>query len=149
MKRLFIIFSAAMASFVMGCDNDSTVNPQPTGIAKITGMVYADFNLANNSPSQTWDVVANRKLIIEIYDDYSETSKYMESTTDGTGAYSLEIPVGNRPLEVRIESVDFKMGVTEADNTTVTQTVFYGNLLDANATVVMGGEYIRDIYYNQ
>jgi len=146
MKKLFIILSAAMSSVVMSCDNDSTVNPEPSGTAKITGTVFADFNLANNSPTQTWDAVANRKLIVGVYDDATESVRYFEATTDGTGAYSIEIPVGNRQLEVGIMSVDFKQTVTNADNTT-TQQIFYGSSLSTDLDVVKGGEYIRDIYY--
>jgi len=147
MKKLFIILSAATASLIMGCDNDSTVNPAPTGTAKITGNVYADFNLANNTPTQTWDAIVSRKLIVGVYDNVSESVRYFDATTDANGAYSIEIPVGNHELEVAIWSVDFKQTVTNGDNTT-TEVLFYGDSFYTDLDVVKGGEYIRDIYYN-
>lgn len=148
MKKLFVILFAVGASVLTSCDNENSVNPQPLGTAKITGTVYADFDYTNNSGGVTWDKVANKKIIIAIYDDYTNTQRITETTTDANGNYSIELKVGNNGLEVELWLVDFKHPVKiSADETE--EILFYGEWFNTGVNyVVKGGEYIRDIYYN-
>jgi major membrane immunogen (membrane-anchored lipoprotein) len=147
MKKLLVVASLISSAMLTGCDNENSVNPQPLGTAKISGTVYADFDYTNNTEGTTYDKVANRKMIAYVYDDYSESGNFrvIETSTDANGNYSIEIPVGNRELEVDIKLVDFKQTVKYADTTE--EEVFYGDWFYESEDVVKGDEYIRDIYY--
>lgn len=146
MKKLFLFLSVVAAFAITSCDNDTSVNPQPLGKAVVTGTVYADFDFTNNESGTTYDKVANKKVIAAIYDNYYESVRYVETTTDGSGNYTIEVEIGNRELEIRIHLVDFKADVRYADG--VKNEIFYGGGFSAGADLQKGGEYIRDIYYN-
>lgn len=150
MKKLFVIASLVGAAMLTGCENENSVNPQPLGKAKITGNVFAEFDYTNNNDEMTWDNVANKKMIVYVYDEYSDSDsnyRVIETTTDANGAYAIEIPVGNRELEVSIKLVDFKQTVKYgADDSE--EELFYGDYFWTSVDVVKGDEYIRDIYYN-
>jgi len=149
MKKLFLLLSVVTAFAITSCDNDTSVNPQPLGKAVVTGTVYADFDLTNNSPEPTVDKVANKKVIAEIYDDYNGSTRYVETTTDGNGNYTFEIEIGNRPLDMDISLVDFRADVRIAAGENGFQNrIFRGDYFGAGAYLEKGGEYIRDIYYN-
>lgn len=151
MKKLFLTLSLVATLTFTSCDNDNAVNPQPLGKATITGTVYADFDYTNNDDEKTWDVVANKKMIVEIsqYNPETETitsTRFIETTTDANGNYSIEVPVGNISLEVSMKLVDFRADVKTSEGTE--SVIFYGNWFNSGADVEKGGEYIRDIYYN-
>jgi len=127
--------------------NDNSENPQPLGKATVSGTVFANFDYTNDTNGTTWDVVANKKVIVSIYDEYTETNRYTETTTDGSGNYTFEIEIGNRSLEVHVELVDFKSDVKQDGGTE--SEIFYGDDFSATIySVEKGGEYIRDLYYN-
>jgi hypothetical protein len=146
MKKLFLILSVVTAFAITSCDNDNSVNPQPLGKAVVTGTVFADFDFTNNASGTTYDKVANKKVIAAIYDNYNESVRYVETTTDGNGNYTLEVEIGNRELDVYIHLVDFKADVRYADG--IKNEIFYGEGFSTNLDIEKGGEYIRDIYYN-
>lgn len=146
MKKLFLILSVVTAFAITSCDNDNSVNPQPLGKAVVTGTVYADFDFTNNNSGTTYDKVANKKVIAAIYDDYNESVRYVETTTDGNGNYTLEVEIGNRELDVNIHLVDFKADVRYGDG--IKNQIFYGEGFYTSLDIEKGGEYIRDIYYN-
>jgi hypothetical protein len=146
MKKLFVTLFAVSAVAFTSCDNENSVNPQPLGTAKVSGTVFADFDYTNNTDGKTWDKVANKKVIVEIYDDYSETVRYMETTTDANGNYAVDVELGNRGLEVGLQLVDFKQTVKYEGETQ--EETFYGDYFNSGLWAVKGGEYIRDIYYN-
>jgi hypothetical protein len=149
MKKLLVIASLVSSAMLTGCDNENSVNPKPLGDAKISGTVYAEFDYTNNDIEDTYDKVANRKMIVYVWDEYSNSDsnyRVFETTTDADGNYSIEIPVGNRELEVSVKLVDFKQSVKYEDE--VEEEVFYGDGFWANFDVIKGDEYIRDIYYN-
>jgi hypothetical protein len=148
MKKLFLTLSLVATLAFTSCDNDNAVNPQPLGKATITGTVYADFDYTDNDDEKTWDVVANKKMIVEIYyyNGETETVRYVETTTDANGNYTIELEVGNYELEVSAELVDFRADVKYDEGTE--NEIFYGNGFRTGADVLKGGEYIRDIYYN-
>jgi hypothetical protein len=142
MKKLFILLAVVGAAFFTSCDNENTVNPQPTGKATITGIVYYNFDLTNDDPNVTKDKVANRKYIVTITND--EKSSFQEGTTDANGNYSVEVTVGNDPIdEVTIELVDFRQSVKTASDKTEEKDIT--GLSTSVENVVKGGEYIRDI----
>lgn len=146
MKKLFLILSFVATLALTSCDNDNSVNPQPLGKATITGTVYADFDYTDNDTEKTWNVVASKKMIVAIYDNYTEKVRYTEIMTDANGNYSFELEVGNRALEVTFKLVDFRADVKYDDGTQ--NQIFRGNYFYGGAEVEKGGEYIRDIYYN-
>lgn len=146
MKKLFLLLSVVTAFAITSCDNDNSVNPQPLGKAVITGIVYADFDYTNNNSGKTYDKVANKKIVAAIYDNYNESVRYIETTTDGNGNYTIEVEIGNRELEIHIHLVDFKADVRYADG--VKNETFYGEGFSTGSDLEKGGEYIRDIYYN-
>lgn len=148
MKKLFLTLSLVATLAFTSCDNDNAVNPQPLGKATITGTVYVDFDYTDNDDEKTWDVVANKKMIVQIYyyNGETETVRYVETTTDANGNYTIELEVGNYELEVSAQLVDFRADVKYEDGTQ--NEIFYGNGFRTGAEVVKGGEYIRDIYYN-
>jgi hypothetical protein len=146
MKKLFLLLSVVTAFAITSCDNDNSVNPQPLGKAVVTGTVYADFDYTNNTSGTTYDKVANKKIVAAIYDDYNESVRYVETTTDGNGNYTIEVEIGNRELEIYIHLVDFKADVRYADG--IENETFYGEGFSTGADLEKGGEYIRDIYYN-
>lgn len=143
MKKLFTILSLMGAAIFTSCDNDNSVNPQPLGIATVKGTVFAQFDYTNSD----YETVANRKMIIAIYDEYNESVRFTEATTDANGNYSFEVEVGNRGLEVGMQLVDFKADV-KYDASTTEEETFYGEGFENGAYIIKGGEYIRDIYYN-
>lgn len=143
MKKILFVLSFAGAALLSSCDNENSENPQPTGTATISGTVYAEFDYTNDD----YETVANKKVIAVIYSYYSDNYHFTETTTDANGNYTLEIKVGNQPLEVDIFLVDFKENVKySADNTE--EEIFDGDDFGTGAEVVKGGEYIRDMYYN-
>jgi hypothetical protein len=149
MKKVFVILSVVSALIFSSCDNENSVNPQPLGKATISGTVYAEFDYTNNSPETTLNTVANKKLLVEIYDYVTDESRFIESTTDASGNYSIKIEIGNHRSEVNVDLVDFKQDVKYAEGTE--SVTFYGNYFymeDGWVEIVKGGEYIRDIYYN-
>jgi hypothetical protein len=149
MKKLFVIASLISSALFISCDNENSVNPQPLGVAKISGTVFAEFDYTNNTNGVTYDKVANKKMIVYIWDEYSNNEinyRIMETSTDADGNYLLEIPIGNRALEVEIKLVDFKETVDYGDETE--EEIFYGDNFWTGVDVVKGDEYIRDIYYN-
>jgi hypothetical protein len=146
MKKLFLTLSVVAAFAITSCDNDNSVNPQPLGKAVVTGTVFADFDYTNNTSDKTWDKVANKKVIAAIYDDYNESVRYIETTTDANGDYTIEVEIGNRELEIYIHLVDFKADVRYDDG--IENRTFTGEYFSTGAELEKGGEYIRDIYYN-
>jgi hypothetical protein len=152
MKKLFVTLFALSAVAFTSCDNENSVNPQPLGTAKISGTVFADFDYTNNVDGKTWDKVANKKVIVALYDEYTETVRFVETTTDANGNYTLDVEIGNRGLEAEFQLVDFKQTVKHEGESQ--EETFYGdnftfeNGWDPEVWAVKGGEYIRDIYYN-
>jgi len=147
MKKLFLLLSLVATLVFTGCsDNDNAVNPQPIGKATITGIVYADFDETDTKNDQ--DVVANAKLGVWLTaDSEGGSTTYMEVTTDASGKYSVEIPLGNREIHVHIQPADFRADVKTADGTK--NRIFRGdNFGDVNEWVNKGASLIRDIYYN-
>jgi hypothetical protein len=147
MKKLFLILSLVATLVFTGCsDNDNSVNPQPMGKATITGIVYADFDETNNTDKMTWDAVANTKLNVTIWQGESSV-RYAEVTTDASGAYTIEVDLGNQELEVSATPVDFRHDVKTVDGT-VNRIFTGGNFGNIDLYVTKGGSYIRDSYYN-
>lgn len=143
MKKILFVLSFAGAALLSSCDNENSENPQPTGTATISGTVYAEFDYTNDDP----ETVANKKMIVAVWSDYSDSYRITETSTDANGNYSIDIKVGSQPLEVELTLVDFKQTVKYDVDYTEEET-FYGNDFEAGARVVKGGEYIRDIYHD-
>jgi len=123
------------------------VNPQPLGTAKISGTVFADFDYTNNDPEVTWDRVANTKVIAKIHNHDNNTDRYVETMTNGNGEYTIEVEISDRAFDAELTVVDFKASV-KYDGGSKTE-VFFGEWFDlAQASLLKGGEYVRDIYYN-
>jgi hypothetical protein len=143
MKKIFILVSLAALFIFASCDSDNNENAEPLGVAKISGTVFADFDQTN----EDYEKVGSKKVIVSIWDNDNEIVRYAETTTDANGNFSIEVKIGNRPLEVDLQLVDFKATVTSVDGTE--EQIFYGNYFNTESfTVVKGGEYIRDLYYN-
>ncbi|HYF69762.1 MAG TPA: hypothetical protein VD884_16570 [Ohtaekwangia sp.] len=142
MKKILFVLSFAGAALLSSCDNENSENPQPTGTATISGTVYAQFDYTNDD----YETVANKKMIVAVWSDYTDSYRFTETSTDANGNYSIEIKVGNQPLGVELVLVDFKADVKDGDGTE--EVIFYGNNFETGAEVIKGGEYIRDIYYN-
>src|SRR5690606_12497609 len=146
-KKFLVILSLAGATLLTSCDNENTVNPQPLGTATITGTVFADFDYTDNEDGKTWNKVANKKVLVAIYNYYTDTYRYTETSTDANGNYSIEIKLGNQELEVDLWLVDFKQTLKfSADEQE--EEIFYGDYFSTGADIVKGGEYILDMYYN-
>jgi hypothetical protein len=143
MKKLFLTLSIVATLAFTSCDNDNAVNPQPLGKATITGTVYADFDETDDTDDE--DVVANKKIVIEIYDGYTDTSRFTETTTDANGNYTIEVELGNRSLHVFLDLVDFRADVKTADGTE--SVIFTGSAFGDDVTISKGGEYILDLIY--
>lgn len=140
MKKFFTILALAATSFLASCDNENSENPQPLGKAIITGTVSTEFDYTNT----TEEPVANKKIIIGISEPGSGTQNFTETTTDANGNYSIEVKIGNEPLEVSLWLVDFKQTV-KYDVDTEEEETFYGQDFFAEVVVVKGGEFIVDL----
>lgn len=138
MKKLFVLLFAVGASVLTSCDNENSVNPQPLGTAKISGTVFAGLD----ETSAGFETVANIKVILEITGGGS--TRFVETTTDSNGNYSVDIEIGNSKLSVKVHTVDFKHNVTTALGEV--EGTFHGITTPA-FDVVKGGEYIQDVTY--
>ena len=147
MKKLFLLLSLVATLVFTGCDNDNSVNPQPMGKATISGIVRADFDLNNNGGAEgkTWDAVANTKLNVIVWNNNGDLVRTIEVTTDGSGAYTFDVEVGNLPLDVKITPVDFRHDVKISDTVTDKNVVFEG--VSKDKKVYKGGSYIVDFDY--
>jgi hypothetical protein len=142
MKKLLLLLSVVCTVVITSCDNDTSVNPQPLGKATVSGIVRANFNTTNDSPTKTFDAVANKKLNVSVNDD-NGSIRYFEATTDAEGKYSIEIQLGNQELNVTVRVVDFRADVTTASG--AQSTVFSG--FSKSTYVENGGDYILDLTY--
>lgn len=142
MKHFFLSLVVVSAFFLTSCNDDNSVNQQPLGKTKISGTAFAQFDFSNEKN----ETVPNKKVLVSIYDNFNGSVRFAETTTDANGNYTFEFEMGNRPLEVHLNLIDFKANVDYGDITE--EKIFYGTNFSANADVVKGGEYILDMYYN-
>lgn len=148
MKKLFLTLSLVATLVFTSCDNDNAVNPQPTGKATITGIVYAEFDETNNEEEDTWDVVANNKMTVLLLKGDEGSVRFAEVTTDASGAYTLEVDLGNEPLTLQIVPADFRHDVKMPEDKTES-VIFTGDSFENPIVKVFkGGAYIRDIHPN-
>ena len=145
MKNLLVTFSVAGLLFLAGCKDNETVSPPPQGKVKVSGTVYADLDWVVDGNEK----VTDKKVRLLLYIG-EELVRTLETTTNSNGEYSFEFDLSNQVGWVNLNLVDFK-AMVKKNSTTTEEEIFYGDnfwyALDLYP-LVKGGEYIRDLYYN-
>ncbi len=150
MKTTLLTLAAATLLFV-SCDNENAVNPQPVGNATIKGTIYSDFDEEEDAGDLLFET-APANVPLFFYDN--NTSALLgQTTTNASGAYTIELPVGIRSRNIRITVGDFETEINDYDfneDDYVTKDAFYSERQSVSIDgVVKGAIYIQNIQINQ
>ncbi|MCZ8217086.1 MAG: hypothetical protein O9262_12645 [Cyclobacteriaceae bacterium] len=150
MKTTLLTLAAATLLFV-SCDNENAVNPQPVGNLTIKGTIYADFDEEEDAGDLAFET-APANVPVFFYNDDTD-ALLGETTTNASGAYTIELPVGIRSRDIRITVGDFETEINVYDfieDDYVTKDAFYSDRQNAYVYgAVKGATYIQNIQISQ
>jgi len=154
MKSIFKIALAVsvLTMTLIGCSNENSVNPRPElSTATITGFVYAELDETNAEDetvpagTKVVAIIDSRELVLDPSNNVEYGLKYYETTVGQDGSYTLEVEVGNWPIEVYIIPADFRFEVETGGDPE--ERIFEGSDADTDIEVYKGGTFIVDLYY--
>jgi hypothetical protein len=150
MKTTFLTLAAAALLFV-GCDNENSVNPQPIGNVTITGTIFADFD--EEEAAGDLDFEAAPANVPVYFYNYDTDALLGQTTTDASGAYTIELAIGVRSRDIRITVGDFETQINVYDfieDDYVTKAAVYNDRQNAYIFgAVKDATYIQNIQISQ
>lgn len=150
MKTTFLTLAAA-ALLIMGCDNENSVNPQPIGSVTVSGTIFADFNEEEDAGDLAYET-APANVPVYFY-NYDTDALLGQATTNASGAYTIELPVGIRSRDIRITVGDFETQIVIYDfieDDYVTKNAVYNDRQNAYIFgAVKDATYIQNIQISQ
>lgn len=150
MKKTFLLLVSA-ALVVAGCDNENTVNPQPTGLVSISGTIYSDLDENDPAGDPIYESVP-ADVAVYFYD--SNTGALLgASETDGSGKYEIELEIGVRSRDIEIVVGDFETTIKVYDfvnDVYVSKNAVYAEREGASINdAVKDASYIQNIEIDQ
>jgi len=155
---------------VSSCSKDESTGTVELGTATIKGIVYSDSNNESNNPTASSAnntkefVPANTRLIATINADdlaqdgngASVEKKVYYANVNASGEYSFTIDAGAKPVNVKIEGVEFYNAYSQWEyivqgsnwawvDVTYERTAW--EMAPANFTVINGQNIINDFVY--
>ncbi len=162
-KNYLVFFLASLLFFGMSCKKDEIAPLTERNIpqAIIKGKIFADLDVRGDSPGYE-NGPSGVKIIARIYapdlaggveeERIPETYVLYETTTSGTGDYSLEVDANTEGLLVTLIADDFTynqiQGIHPIDSVQIAPIRRVYSALDQSVSVIAGGTSVRDFYYN-
>lgn len=161
MKNLtakLMVVASALLLMLNACVKDNTNTASKLGKATLTGYVYIDTNLKNDTigaTNQGYEFVDDGTVI---YAKYSSQDLVLNPTGDfyatiidsavvKSGIYTLTIPANTKNVHVNLYSNDLRLNQTQADPKAAPISTVY-TLPGYSANLSIGTVKIMDIYFS-
>lgn len=150
MKKTLLLLASAVLVFT-SCDNENSVNPQPTGIVSISGTIYSDLDENDPAGDPVFESVP-ADVVVYFYD--ANTGALLgQSQTNGSGKYETELEIGVRSRDIEIVVGDFETTIKVYDFVSDTyvskQAVYADRESEFINDAVKEASYIQNIRISQ